>query len=80
MADLLRSSFLLHCILQQFDKTLYGKFLIFNLAAGLLRYNPQDTVFSDAVLQAAHNESFLSRREGRGVHHIEPQGNPRSHF
>jgi len=59
----------------RFTKPLYRQFPIDCLAAGLLRYDPEHSVFSDPVLQAAHDELFPLRRKAPRVHHVEPQRN-----
>ncbi len=61
------------CIPQQFNETLYSQFAIFCLAAGLLRYYPQDAVLANVSRKAAHHEFLLLRREVRRVSQIEPK-------
>jgi hypothetical protein len=50
------------------------------MAPSLLRYYPQDTVFSNTVLQAAGNEIFLLRGEAWRVHYVKPQGYSAAHL
>ena len=71
---------LLYRILQQFNETLYGRFPILRLVAGLLRYDTGDSVFADTVLQAAQNELFLISGEAGRDHYDEPQGHARAYF
>ena len=55
---------------------LHSQFAIFCLAAGLLRYYPQDAILAGVSRKAAHDEFILFRGEGRGVHHVDPEGHP----
>ncbi len=71
---------LLYRIPKQFNETIYCQFAIFKLAEGLLRYYAQNSVLADAGGKAAHEEFFLFRREGRGIHNVKPQGNPAAHL
>lgn len=54
--------------------------LIFHLAAGLQRYDPQDTVFADTILKPAQNQFFLFRRKGRECRHVKPKRDPAAHL
>ncbi len=71
---------LFYRIPKQLNETIYCQFTIFCLAPGLLRYDAEKAVFADTIPKAAHDEFFLSRRDGGGIHHVKPQGNPAAHL
>ena len=46
----------------------------------LLRYNPHYSVLADAARKSVHHQILLLRRQGRGVHYVEPQRHPAAHL